>query len=222
MRQLTGLLAAATLAAAAAVMPAGAALAQGDLGARVETLARTWDHVNYETRGPAKADQAAALAAQADAVARQFPGRAEPLVWKAIALSTEAGAKGGLGGLSLARQAKATLEQAEKINPNALGDGSVYTSLGSLYDQVPGFPVGFGDKAKAQAYLKKALAQNPNGLDPNYFYGDYLFHQGQYADAERALLKALAAPPRPGREIADRGRRAEATALLAQARAKAG
>jgi tetratricopeptide (TPR) repeat protein len=222
MRQLTGLLAAATLAAAAAVLPAGAALAQGDLGARVETLARTWDHVNYETRGPAKADQAAALAAQADAVARQFPGRAEPLVWKAIALSTEAGAKGGLGGLSLAKQAKATLEQAEKINPNALGDGSVYTSLGSLYYQVPGFPVGFGDKAKAQAYLKKALAQNPNGLDPNYFYGDYLFHQGQYADAERALQKALAAPPRPGREIADRGRRAEAAALLAQARAKRG
>lgn len=221
MRKLIGLTAAVTLFAGLAF--AGCAVAQaGDLGARVETLARGWDHVNYEVRGAAKADQAAALVAQAEAVARQYPGRAEPLVWKAIALSTEAGAKGGLGGLALAKEAKATLEQAEKINPNALGDGSVYTSLGSLYYQVPGFPVGFGDKGKAQAYLRKALAQNPGGLDPNYFYGDFLFHQGQYAEAEKALQRALAAPARPGREVSDRGRRAEAAALLAQVRAKKG
>lgn len=211
------------LAAAVGLLTAAGAFAQGsDLNARVDALARGWDHVNYEVRGAAKVDQAAALAAQADAVARQFPGRAEPLVWKAIALSTEAGAKGGLGGLALAKEAKATLEQAEKINPNALGDGSVYTSLGSLYYQVPGFPVGFGDKGKAQAYLRKALAQNPGGLDPNYFYGDFLFHQGQYAEAEKALQKALAAPARPGREVSDRGRRAEIAALLAQVRGKKG
>lgn len=208
---------------AALAVSGGLALAQpAPLDARVETLARTWDHVNYETQGAAKASQAAALAAQADALAKQYPGRAEPLVWKAIALSTEAGAKGGLGALSLAKEARATLEQAEKINPNALGDGSVYTSLGSLYYQVPGFPVGFGDKDKARSYLKKALAANPNGIDPNFFYGDFLFHQGQYAEAEKALQKALAAPARPGREVSDRGRKAEAQALLAQARAKAG
>ncbi len=205
----------------ALILCAGAAVAQtADLNTRVMSLARGWDHVNYEVKGAAKVDQAAALAAQADALAKQFPGRAEPLVWKAISLSTEAGAKGGMGGLALAKQAKATLEQAEKLDPNALGDGSVYTSLGSLYYQVPGFPVGFGDKGKAQTYLRKALAQNPNGLDPNYFYGDFLFHQGQYAEAERALQKALAAPPRPGREVSDRGRRAEVNALLAEVRAK--
>lgn len=219
MQKLAGL--AAAFALSSGLLAASGAVAQtADLGARVEVLAHGWDHVNYEVRGAAKADQAAALAAQADAVAHQFPGRAEPLVWKAIALSTEAGAKGGLGGLSLAKEAKATLEQAERLNPNALGDGSVYTSLGSLYYQVPGFPVGFGDKAKAEAYLKKALAQNPNGIDTNYFYGDFLFHQGQLAGAEKALQKALAAPPRPGREIADRGRRAEVAALLTQVRAK--
>ena len=106
--------------AAALVACGGATFAQSvapvsadkDLAARVEALAHGWDHVNYEVRGASKADQAAALAAQADAVAHQFPGRAEPLVWKAIALSTEAGAKGGLGALSLAKEAKATLEQA--------------------------------------------------------------------------------------------------------------
>lgn len=208
--------------AALSLMTGAAAAEPAALDARVDALARTWDHVNYETQGAAKVSAAAGLAQQADALARQYPGKAEPLVWKAIALSTEAGAKGGIGALGLVKEARATLEQAEKINPNALGDGSVYTSLGSLYAQVPGFPVGFGDKDKARAYLRKALAANPNGLDANYFYGDFLFRQGQYAEAERALQKAIAAPARQGREVADRGRRAEATALLAQARAKRG
>lgn len=205
---------------AALALAAGSAAAEpAALDARIDALAHTWDHVNYEVRGPAKETQLASIAAQAEALAKQYPDRAEPLIWQGIALSTEAGAKGGLGGLGLAKQAKASLERAEKINPRAL-NGSIYTSLGSLYYQAPGFPVAFGDKAKARAYLTKALAVNPNGVDPNYFYGDFLFREGQYADAERALQKAVAAPARPGREIADRGRHAEAAALLAQVQAK--
>lgn len=210
------------IALTALALMSGPALAQpAGLDGRIDALARSWDHVNYETKGPGKVTQLAAIAAQADALARQYPGRAEPLIWKGIALSTEAGAKGGMGALGLAKEAKANLERAEKIDPNAL-NGSIYTSLGSLYYQVPGFPVGFGDKDKARAYLKKALAANPNGVDSNYFYADFLFHEGQYAEAERALQKALAAPARPGREVADKGRHAEAAALLAQVRAKRG
>lgn len=201
---------------------AAPALAADALDAKVDALARTWDHVNYEVPASARAAQADALANQADAVARQYPNRAEPLIWKAIALSTEAGAKGGMGALALVKDAKATLEKAEKLNPNALGDGSVYTSLGSLYYQVPGFPVGFGDKDKARSYLKKAIAVNPNGLDANYFYGDFLYQQHEYAEAEQVLKRAAAAAPRPGREVADRGRKAEVAALLAKVRAKHG
>lgn len=205
---------------AAFVCLAGPALADpAPLDARIDALARSWDRANYETQGGGKADQMAAIAAQADALAKQFPNRAEPLIWEGIALSTEAGAKGGLGALGLAKQAKAQLERAEKLNPSAL-DGSVYTTLGSLYYQVPGFPVGFGDKEKARAYLKKALAADPDGADSNYFYADFMLHEGQYAEAERAAQKALAAPARPGREVGDRGRRAEAQALLAQVRSK--
>lgn len=209
-----------TFAFAATLAFAAHALAEpAALDARIDALARSWDHVNYETQGAGKADQLAAIAGQADALAKQFPNRAEPLIWKGIALSTEAGAKGGIGALGLAKDAKSNLERAEKIDPNAL-NGSVYTTLGSLYYQVPGFPVGFGDKGKARAYLKKALAANPNGIDANYFYADFLFHEGEFAEAERAAQKAVAAAPRPGREIADRGRRAEAQSLLAQVRSK--
>jgi tetratricopeptide (TPR) repeat protein len=197
------------------------ALAADALDARVDALARGWAHANFEVRDKAaQASEAGRVAAEADALARQYPDRAEPLVWEAIAEATEAGAKGGLDGLSLVKSARRHLEHAEKINPAALGDGSIYTSLGSLYAQVPGFPLGFGDPQKARTYLQKALAVNPAGLDPNYFYGDFLMRQGDYTGAQRALEKALAAPPRPGREVADRGRKAEAQALLAQARQK--
>lgn len=201
-------------------LAAGAARADA-LDPRLDSLARAWAHANYEI--PDKAAQGAAaaqVAAEADALARQNPGRAEPLVWEAIAKATQAGAKGGLGGLALAKESRSLLERAEKINPNALGDGSVYTSLGSLYAQVPGFPIGFGDPGKARGYLQKALAANPNGVDSNFFYGDFLMRQNDYAGASKALQKALAAPPRPGREIADKGRKAQASALLSQAQAK--
>jgi len=45
-------------------------------------------------------------------------------------------------------------------------NGSVYNSLGSLYAKVPGWPLGFGDKKKAQAYFEKALAINRTGSTP--------------------------------------------------------
>ena len=109
------------------------------------------------------------------------------------------------------------LEQAESIDPEAL-NGSIYTSLGSLYYQVPGWPVGFGSDEQAEKYLKKALSINPDGIDPNYFYGDCLLEQRRYTEAARYLEKALQAPDRPDRALADEGRREEARARLALAR----
>lgn len=74
---------------------------------------------------------------------------------------------------------------------------------------MPGWPVGFGDDEKAEQLLKQALAINPTGIDPNFFYGDFLLDQGRKAEAKSYLEKALSAPPRPGRELADQGRRIE-------------
>ncbi len=78
----------------------------------------------------------------------------------------------------------------------------------------------FGDARKAKIYLDKALAANPTGLDANYFYGDYLYRQGQPSKAIQALEKALQAPARPGRPLADSGRKWEATQLLDKIRRK--
>ncbi len=180
-----------------------------------ETLARLqsrWAEVNYQLPEKQREAAFAELAAQAETEVRNNPAP-ELLIWRGIILSTYAGAKGGLGALDLVKASKASLEQALAKNDQAL-EGSAYTSLGALYYQVPGWPVGFGDDDKAQAMLSKALTLNPDGIDPNYFYGDFLYRQERYADARVALLKAQAAKPRPGREVADQGRQAEIQALL--------
>ncbi len=210
-RRLSRALAAALSLAAAAVAIAG------DLSPQVTAVRDRWAEVNYNT--PKKQREAAfdALARQAAAARAAQPKDAAALIWEGIVLSSYAGERGGLGAMGLAKQAKADFEQAIKLDPNAL-DGSAYTSLGVLYYQVPGWPIGFGDDEKARELLRKGLQINPNGIDPNYFYGDFLQDQGDWKGAAAALEKALAAPARPGREAADQGRRKEVTALLAKVR----
>jgi tetratricopeptide (TPR) repeat protein len=185
----------------------------GEMEDAVADVAHRWAKAYYQVPDAEKEAAYRSVVIQAQQVARTYPGKAEPLVWQAILVSSQAKAEGGLGALSKVKEARDLLLAAEKINPNAL-DGSIYNSLGSLYAKVPGWPIGFGDKKKAREYLEKALAINPYGIDPNYFYADLLVDQGEYAKAAIHLKRALAAPPRPGREDADAGRRKEINQLL--------
>ncbi|MET0029409.1 MAG: hypothetical protein ABW101_17390 [Candidatus Thiodiazotropha sp.] len=180
------------------------------------SLSEHWARIKYQTPEDQRIAALENLTQDAQTLANAHPGEAAPLIWQGIILSTLAGEKGGLGALSLVNQAKDLLEQAEAIEPDAL-DGSVYTSLGSLYYQVPGWPIGFGDDDKAKAYLQKALAVNPDGMDPNYFYGDFLLQEKEYAKAASAFEHALDAPQR-NRPVADAGRRSEITAALRKTR----
>lgn len=213
-RWLIGIAASAAL---GAVLPR-AAFAAGVEDAVVE-LQHDWETIRYQMPAAEREKRFEALAAKARKVSETFPGRAEPLVWEGIIVSSWAGEKGGLGALGLVKQAKALYEAAIAIDGNVL-DGSAYNSLGVLYYKVPGWPVGFGDKAKAKELLQKALALNPKGIDPNFFYGEYLLEVRQPDEAVAYLERALQAPPRPGRQLADSGRRDEARQLLDKARAR--
>lgn len=133
------------------------------------------------------------------------PENSELKVWLAINNSSLAGAKGGLGALSLVKKSKILLEEVIAVNPEVL-EGSAYTSLGSLYYQVPGWPIAFGSDKKAEVMLKKALAINPNGIDPNYFYADFLAQDGRKKEAIKHFKKAQLAALRPARPLADKGR----------------
>jgi tetratricopeptide (TPR) repeat protein len=180
----------------------------------IANLEHEWAHIKYQV--PAKDDQLKqmnALAKTAEAVVARYPGRAETIVWDGIITSTEAGMAGPLSALGLAKKSRAMFEAAGKIDPSVL-DAAVPTSLGSLYYLVPGFPLGFGDNSKARAYLEQAIKVSPDGMDSNFFYGDFLYRQGEYDKSKQVLTHALVTPPNPNRPVWDAGRRNEIKAIL--------
>lgn len=199
-----------------------AAVNSGDekLDKYIEYLQKHWAEVNYTiTNEEEKEAKMHNLALNAEAVTKQYPNYAEPKIWQAIITSSEAGIKGGLSALRLVKESKKLLEEAQTINPNAL-DGSAYTSLGSLYYKVPGWPISFGSNEEARKNLQKALQINPNGIDPNYFYGEFLYEVGEYPKAYETLQKALKSPAREDRPLADKGRKGEIMSLLAKVEKK--
>jgi tetratricopeptide (TPR) repeat protein len=192
-----------------------APLARAGVDDDVRGLQQEWEQIKYRKPQAEQEKAYAALSKNAATVRARYADRAEPEIWYGIIVASHAGAKGGLGALSLAKEAKQALEHALSIDAKALS-GSAYTSLGSLYYQVPGWPIGFGNDAKARELLEQALALNPDGIDPNFFLGDYLYRQRDYDGARKALERALQAPPRPERPLADEGRRAEVKEILAK------
>ncbi|WP_430423014.1 hypothetical protein [Methylibium petroleiphilum] len=196
-------------------------LRAGPVEDAVSEVQHEWEVTRYQTPPKEREKRYEALVAKAHQFSEAHPGRSEPLVWEGIVVSSLAGEKGGLGALGLVKQAKGLYEQAIKINPEAL-DGSAYNSLGVLYYKVPGWPIGFGDKKKADELMLSALKLNPQGIDPNFFYGEFLLEQKRPADALVYLERAMQAPARAGRQIADAGRRDEARVLIEKAQAQLG
>jgi tetratricopeptide (TPR) repeat protein len=182
-------------------------------------IQQQWASAKYQQTGDTQEQTFAELVKTAQTAAKANPSDARYLIWEGIIRATYAGSVGGLDALDEVETAKDLFEQALKQDEKAL-DGSAYTSLGSLYYQVPGWPIGFGSDKKAREYLLKGLAVNPDGIDSNYFYGDFLLQQKEYKKAVAVLEKALLAAPRSGREDADAGRRQEIEQALGKARSK--
>lgn len=200
----------------AVCLPLGAA----ETSPGLTTIQTSWAKINYaDIDSDKKADEFKALIKEAEALVEANPKQADLLIWLGIVQSSTAGAEGGIGALKYAKAAKKNFEDALSIDSHAL-QGSAMTSLGVLYHKVPGWPIGFGSDKKAEQLLKSALEVNPDGIDSNYFYAEYLFDDGDYKQALAYLDKALQAAPRPDRPLADEGRHQEIAALRAKVEKK--
>ncbi len=208
----TMLISAALLMSQAVMADAGSI---GDWRQTLSDIQHQWARVNYETEGDAKEKAFEALSKQGDDFVAANPDIAQSHIWNGIIKSSFAGAKGGLGALGLAKQAKAEFETAIEIDDKALA-GSAYTSLATLYSKVPGWPIGFGSDKKAKQMFQRSLEINPDGIDINYFYGEFLYDEKEYKQAREYLVKAQQAPKRPDRPKADMFRQQEIATLLAK------
>jgi tetratricopeptide (TPR) repeat protein len=193
--------------------------AMADIASDVDQLQKRWAEVNYQLEGDPQLVAFEDLIVEADRVTAEHPDQAPAWIWSGIIKSTFAGAKGGLGALGLAKDSKRDLEQAMDLDADAL-NGSAYTSLGTLYYSVPGWPVGFGNDDKAEEFLLKALLLSPDSIDNNYFYGSYLITEKRFAEARDYLARAQQAPARPGRAVADAGRQVEISQALEDIQSK--
>jgi len=213
---LTALAASWLLAPAAWAMTDDHAGYRADYAAELLAIQHTWAQIKYRTPKAKRRQAFASLLHQTELLHRTYPNSADALVWSAVVLYNYAGEVRGIRALGMIKQSRRMLQQAEKTDPKA-ADGLVHTALGQLYYKVPGWPIAFGSDALAEKYLHKGLKLNPDGLDANYFMGDYLLHRKQYCQAAVHLRIALHAPARAERSIADAGRKADALKLLRQA-----
>ena len=172
-----------------------------------------WARIYYSVEQDQRAPAYQQLLNRASELAEQYPDRAEPIIWKAIVIASNAEHQNGFDALADVHQARDLLLQAIAINP-AASEGSAYVSLGSLYYMVPSWPIGFGDEEQAKQMLTTALTINPNGIDSNFFYGDFLSTQKRHAEAAKFFKKAISAPVRPEQVYADRQLQKEAKLAL--------
>jgi tetratricopeptide (TPR) repeat protein len=194
--------------------------AADSLSPEVRRLQTKWEAIKFGVpEGDDQTNQMNALGEDADAVAAHFPDMPEALIWDGIITSERASMASTFYALGFAKRARDILEQAYKLDPARLDAGAT-TSLGVLYYRVPGFPIGFGDKAKARQLLEQATRLAPNGLDAWYFYGDFLYTQNELSKADEALRRALKIPQHPDRPLWDKNRRLVIEELLAKIEAK--
>ncbi|MEQ1557524.1 MAG: tetratricopeptide repeat protein [Methyloglobulus sp.] len=173
-----------------------------DLNPSSLAIESQWASIYYKM--PKGRQEAAydALLDKATQLSKRFPNQAEPLFWQAVILATNAELKDGLSALESINKAKDLLVEAINIDPKT-ANGSAYVTLGTLYYMVPKWPIAFGDNEKAEEMFQAALKINPNGIDANYFYGDFLSANRKTKQAQHYFEKALAAPSRQEQIFAD-------------------
>jgi tetratricopeptide (TPR) repeat protein len=191
--------------------------AESSFEAELSAIQQEFDTANFLTTSKRERKSAFdALIEHVTAFNNKYPDRVEAVAWKGIVLSAYAGEVGAMSAMKYAKAAREALLEAERMNPVSL-DGGVYASLGALYSKVPGGFIGFGDDELAAEYFAKALEVNPDNIDSNYFYGEFLIEQGNVAEAATVLNHALNAPAVVNRPVLDAGRRSEIRTLLASA-----
>ncbi len=174
----------------------------GTLNDSLQDIESEWAIIHYST--PKKTHQFAynKLFAKVNKLAIDYPTKAEPLIWEAIIKACNADNVNPVDAIEDIHEAHDLLETAIKIEPTALS-GSAYVTLGALYHLTPQWPIGFGDENTAKSLFESALKINPNGIESNHYYAEYLLSQDLLSEAEKYFKIALSAPSRTEQKFAD-------------------
>ncbi len=173
-----------------------------NLSGSLQYLESEWAFIYYNMPKQKQGPAYSTLLDKAINLSRQNPNKAEPIIWEAIIKASNADHQDAVSALQAIHEARDLLLKAIAINPQAM-DGSAYVTLGTLYYMTPKWPIGFGDEKTAQKMLETALKITPNGIESNYFYGDFLLSNNNVKQAEKYFQLAIAAPVRKEQFYAD-------------------
>mgnify|MGYP006074827067 FL=1 len=186
---------------------------QAEINMEIQQVQKEWARIKYTIDKKQHESALKNLALKATSIRKLQPNNADAHLWEGIVLSTYSGAIGTLRALGTVLESRDALKQSLKIDPEA-SKGAANVYLGTLYLLVPEWPIAFGDLDLAKEYLDKAITLNPDDIDANFYYGDFLKKKKKYKQAEVFYKKVLSGPARAGREVADEGRRNEAKKRL--------
>ena len=179
----------------------------------INSIESEWANIYYGKNSSEQKLAYPKLITRIQLISKKHPRSADLIIWRAITISTNAAFENPFKALASINKAKSLLEQALLINHRAL-DGAAYVALGTLYYMAPGWPISFGNTDRANQLLKKALEINPKGIDPNYFYADYLLSKNKVKEASIYFKLALNAPIRSEQQFADTQLKNEAQLAL--------
>jgi len=195
-------------------------LAHAQMASDVDRIAAQWAELKYQAeKDPNRLDRTLALERETAALLAATPGSADLMYWRSNVLCFAAELVRSSKSLAMVREGRDLLLAAAQLQPQS---SSIKASLGSIYYEVPGWPISFGNNAKAEQYLKEAVALDPDGMDSNFFMGDFLLQRGKGRDAIAHLEKAAAAAQRLPSSVLVDGRRHEIEEALEKARKKGG
>ncbi|MEE9345687.1 MAG: hypothetical protein V3U88_08780 [Methylococcales bacterium] len=169
-------------------------------------LEANWAKIRYQTPANQRMDMYETMLRSLDKAPQQCLATAEYLIIEAMIRGSMIKLKSSsFSTLKKINKIQKLLDQAINKNPAAM-DGLGWTLLGLLFDKSPGWPLSIGHDDKAENAYKKGLEYNPDGIDTNYYFGDFLRRKDLPLQAQRYLLIASQAKQRAGREIAHQGR----------------
>lgn len=179
----------------------------------LKSIETEWASIYYSFPKSKQEPAFAQLLDKTTSLIQQYPNAAEPLFWQAVVKATYADHQDAFSALSAIHEARDLLIKAIKINPKTMS-GAAYVTLGTLYYMAPKWPVSFGDDDAAKQMLETALKINPDSIDANYFYGEFLMLHNKPNDAASYFEKATAIPARAEQLYADNQLKAEAKLAL--------
>ena len=192
------------------------ALPESDLKV-IQAVKDEWETTFYTLPQDQQEPLLKTLSMKAETLIQRYPDSADPYIVAALIQCSLAANEGGFSALGRVKKARQLVQQSMAKDPLAM-DGSGYVILGNLYYRLPGWPLSFGDNKVARSYLETALRLFPDGLDTNYFYGDFLLDEGDAAAALPYLEKAERAPVRALSRLSDMKLKEELKVSLKSAR----